>query len=116
MMLKARSGFSDTSSASIVPARHASAPAMIHVTRTTSAVLMPETCARSGLSDIARIPLPSRERVRKKWSASTAATTIPTIQTCGSVTEMGRVPPIHAVSMRKMSLGASSKKVRVPVP
>src|SRR6185312_6473876 len=65
MMLKARSGLRFTSSASIVPARQASAPAMIQVTITTSCVLMPETCARSGLSDIARMPLPNRERVRK---------------------------------------------------
>ena len=49
-----------------VPASRRAPPAMSQVTRTTSCVLMPETCARSALSAMARIALPSRERVRNR--------------------------------------------------
>ncbi len=56
----------------MVPARQASAPPISQVVRTTSCVLMPETCASSALSAIARIALPSRERDRNRCSARTA--------------------------------------------
>ena len=63
--LKLRSGFSVTSRLSMVPPAAASPPAMIHVARATISVSMPETRARSALSDVARIALPRRDRVRK---------------------------------------------------
>src|SRR2546426_3686939 len=55
-----------------VPATPARPPARTHVIRRTWAVRIPEARARSKFEAIARIPFPTRVRVKRRWRATTA--------------------------------------------
>ena len=60
----------------------ASAAAMIQVTATTRSGLMPDSSARSSLSEKARIDLPVRVFCRNQNSAATTITAVTTVITC----------------------------------